>query len=265
MYGLETCTIEFTAAKPDPNMRMVFQPGLARSDELCSCEAIRRVEVAASTQHKHSFDVPGSCRWQHGGGVAKVGQGCGSVNGRPVKNAADLWFCMKEASCKYSGVSFQFAVMRDPRAVAVSTYFHIQRTINLDHPAKGKSLDEAVLMILPQLCQFTTIRHILFDGQLSDRSTIFWYEDAMRDPLDWQHRWALLAGFTLPSSWSKDIDTTLTGVQQRVRRDSHPGGLGVSSNRTWEDEVSPEIREQMDSILRTWLPGVLLARFDVPA
>ncbi|CAM9204594.1 unnamed protein product [Ectocarpus sp. 13 AM-2016] len=266
MYGLETCTVHYIDDKP-VNMRMVFEPGMGRGDGPCSCEGISRVEVAASARFKHSFPVPESCRWTHRMGVANVKEGCGSVNGRPVENAADLWLCMKEASCEYSDDSLQFAVMRDPRAVAVSTYFYVKRhtAFNSDHLSMGKSLDEAVLLTLAQLCQFTTIRHILFDGQLSDKSEIFWYEDAMRDPLDWHYRWASLAGFTLPASWMKDNDATLTEAQQKVRRDPHPGGQNVSSNRSWEDEVSPEIREEMDSIVRTWLPGVLLARLDIPA
>ncbi|CAM9512001.1 unnamed protein product [Ectocarpus sp. 8 AP-2014] len=267
MYGLETCSIEYMDHDPAPAMRMVFEPGLARSDQICSCEGISRVEVYASPRQKHQFPVPESCPWKHGGGLEKVGRGCGSVNGRPVENAADLWLCVKETSCKYTDDSLQFVVMRDPRAVAVSTYFYINRSpIHLHHPSRGKSLDEAVLVILPQICQFTTIRHILFDGQLSSRSTIFWYEDAMRDPLDWYNRWASLAGFTLPASWIKDIHASLTEATENGRkREPHPGGQVVSSDRTWEDEVSPETREEMNSILRTWLPGVLLARFDVPA
>ncbi|CAN0277134.1 unnamed protein product [Ectocarpus fasciculatus] len=104
---------------------------------------------------------------------------------------------------------------------------------------------------------------MLFEGQLSDRSKLFWYEDAMRDPLDWHHQWASFAGFTLPASWIEEIDAT-TESQQTVKRDPHPGGKDVSPTRTWEDEVSPEIREEMDSILRTWLPGVLLARLGIP-
>ncbi|CAB1099720.1 unnamed protein product [Ectocarpus sp. CCAP 1310/34] len=162
--------------------------------------------------------------------------------------------------------SLQFAVLRDPRAVAVSTYFYVKShpAFYSDHVSRGKSLDEAVLLILPQLCQFTTIRHLLFDGQLSDKSEIFWYEDAMRDPLGWHYRWASFAGFALPASWIKDIDATLPEAQQKVKRDPHPGGQQVSSKRTWEDEISPAIREEMDSILRTWLPGVLLERLGIP-
>ncbi|CAM9151152.1 unnamed protein product [Ectocarpus sp. 8 AP-2014] len=270
MYGFETCRMEYMSDKHTHRrtlMRMVFEPGLARSDELCSCEGISRVEVAASTRFKHSFAVSKSCRWTHLGGVADVEEGCGSVNGRPVENAADLWLCMEEASCEYSDDSLQFAVMRDPRAVAVSTYFHVKRNnvLNLDHLSRGKSLNEAVLLILPQLCQFTTIRHILFDGQLSDRSKIFWYEDAMRDPLGWHYRWASLAGLSLPPTWIKDIDATRRDAHTQVMRNPHPGGQAISLDRTWENEVSPEIREEMDSILRTWLPGVLLARFNIPA
>lgn len=35
----------------------------------------------------------------------------------------------------------------------------------------------------------------------------------------------------------------------------------VSDTRTWRDEVSPEIVDEMDDILRAWLPPVLVARF----
>ncbi|CAM9754327.1 unnamed protein product [Ectocarpus sp. 4 AP-2014] len=267
MYGVETCSIEYMDDGPSPDMRMVFEPSLARSDQICSCEGISRVEVAASPRNKHQFPVSESCPWKHGGDLDKVGDGCESVNGRPVENAADMWLCVKDASCEFSDDSLQFVVMRDPRAVAVSTYFYIKLSKkHWDHPSRGKSLDEAVLLILPQICQFTTIRHILFDGQLSERSKIFWYEDAMRDPLEWYDRWASLAGLTLPSNWIKDIRAAVTeATELNMRRERHPGGQERSSNRTWEDEVSPKIREEMDSILRTWLPGVLLARFDIPA
>ena len=166
------------------------------------------------------------------------------------------------------GAALQFAVMRDPRAVAVSTYFHIKRfpEQNVNHTSLGKSIDEAVLPILRQVCQFTTIRHILFDGQLAYRSEIFWYEDAMRDPLDWHYRWASLAGLTLPAGWINDMEATMIEAQRiHTIRDPHQGGQPRSSNRTWQDEVSPEIREEMDPILRTWLPPALVARLDVPA
>ncbi|CAM9695240.1 unnamed protein product, partial [Ectocarpus sp. 12 AP-2014] len=235
-YGDKTCRIERTRDETHlTNLTLVFEPGLAGSDGLCSCEGISRVEVAASTRFKHSFPVPESCRWKHDAGIAKAGEGCGSVNGRPVENASDLWLCMKEASCEYSDDSLQFAAMRDPRAVAVSTHFHVNSHIeeNTRHPSLVKSLDEAVLLILPQICQFTTIRHILFDGQLSDRSTIFWYEDAMRDPLGWHYRWASFAGFTLPARWIEDIHATLPEWQQDAHRDRHPSGLPTSCSIPW--------------------------------
>ncbi|CAN0369647.1 unnamed protein product, partial [Ectocarpus sp. 6 AP-2014] len=230
-YGDKTCRIERTSdATHLTNVTLVFEPGLAGSDGLCSCEGISRVEVAASTRFKHSFPVPESCRWQHDAEIAKEGEGCGSVNGRPVENASDLWLCMKEASCEYSDDSLQFAAMRDPRAVAVSTHFHVnsRKEENIGHPSLVKPLDEAVLLILPQICQFTTIRHILFDGQLSDRSKIFWYENAMRDPLGWHYRWASFAGLTLPANWIEDIPATLPEWQQHAHRDPHPTGLPTS-------------------------------------
>ncbi|CAB1112332.1 unnamed protein product [Ectocarpus sp. CCAP 1310/34] len=44
----------------------------------------------------------------------------------------------------------------------------------------------------------------------------------------------------------------------------HPGGAETPFKRTWQNEVSPGIRPEMDSILRKWLPGVLLARYGIP-
>ena len=63
----------------------------------------RRVEVTASREYRHSLPVPASCPWQHRNNIADEGDGCGTVNGRPVENAEDLWLCMEESSCEYSG------------------------------------------------------------------------------------------------------------------------------------------------------------------
>ncbi|CAN0243185.1 unnamed protein product, partial [Ectocarpus fasciculatus] len=93
--------------------------------------------------------------------------------------------------------------IRDPRSVAVSTHFHVQRfsSLHQKHPGFGLSLDQTVLMILPQVCHLTALRHILFEGLLAGRSELFWYEEAVADPLDWHYRWASLAGLMLPPSW----------------------------------------------------------------
>ncbi|CAN0459262.1 unnamed protein product [Hapterophycus canaliculatus] len=156
--------------------------------------------------------------------------------------------------------------MRDPRAVAVSTHFYARtnRRFYEDHFAQNHTLEETVMKILPQVCLFTTLRHILFDGIVPDRSEIFWYDDALDDPLDWHRRWMSLAGLLLPKPWTEGIAASVGTGKWSTKVNRHPGGAEASLSRTWRDEVSPDILEDMDAILRTWLPGVLLARFDVP-
>ncbi|CAM9115087.1 unnamed protein product [Ectocarpus sp. 13 AM-2016] len=101
----------------------------------------------------------------------------------------------------------------------------------------------------------------MFEGLLSDRTELFWYEQTVEDPFDWHYRWASFAGLILPGGW---IDGMVAASQAHTTLNPHPGGAEPSDSRTWQDEVSPEIRSDMDSILRKWLPGVLLARYGVP-
>lgn len=166
---------------------------------------------------------------------------------------------------RFADDRLQFAGLRDPRAVAVSSYFHAKRVPNYtSHPAHNHTLDETVLMILPQLCHWTTLRHILFEGLMSNTTELFWYEDALDDPRDWHYRWALHAGLNLPGKWIERMIEGLGKERWSSKFNVHPGGAAASEDRIWTDEVSPGIREEMDSILRTWLPGVLLARLQVP-
>lgn len=165
----------------------------------------------------------------------------------------------------------QFVVIRDPRAVAVSTYFWIQTHLRDDlirdhHPAINQTLDEAVLDILESVCRWTTIRDMVFNGYLSHNSTIFWYEDAQANPLEWHYRWTHMAGLLLPATWVENIsELAANGTWSPLTIDinEHPGGLPPSPNRTWQQEVSPEKRNDMDGVLRQWLSPVLLARFGV--
>ncbi|CAN0174070.1 unnamed protein product [Scytosiphon promiscuus] len=173
---------------------------------------------------------------------------------------------MQEASCKLKDTATQFVAMRDPRAVAVSTYFYVRTNPKWYemHFAQGHSLDETVLKILPQVCHLTALRYILFDGILSDKAELFWYDDALENPLDWHYRWMSLAGILLPKSTTERIAASVGTRKWATKVNPHPGGAEASVGRTWKDEVSPGIRADMDAILRTWLPAVLLARLDVP-
>lgn len=161
--------------------------------------------------------------------------------------------------------------MRSPQAVAVSTYFWVRTHADQEriqgHPALNQTLDESMLEILASVCRWTTVRHIIFSGFLSESSTVFWYEDAKADPLEWHYRWTHMAGLRLPTSWVEDI-AGLSGKgawsAMTMGVNPHPGGRNASVDRTWKDEVSPEIWDDMDDVLRRWLPPALLARFGVP-
>ncbi|CAM9437971.1 unnamed protein product [Ectocarpus fasciculatus] len=262
MYGSESCRTE-AIGDEKKNLAMIFEPSLAASNASCGCDGIERVEISISCVEKHSMPVSDSCPWSHSYGFAHEGDGCWSIDGQPVENDSDLWTCMQETPCETTDNSLQFAPIRDPRAVAVSTYFHYltQSKFPEHYLELHPSLDEVVLEILPQLCHWTTLRHIMFEGLLSDRSELFWYEEAVEDPFDWHYRWASFAGLILPGGW---IDGMVAANEEETILNVHPGGEERSATRTWRDEVSPEIRQEMDSILRKWLPGVLLARLGVP-
>lgn len=166
-----------------------------------------------------------------------------------------------------SDEGIQFVPMRDPRAVAVSTYYYARvhrpsHLIKNHYPAFDHTLDETVLDILESVCQWTAIRHLLFNGFMSNTSTVFLYEDAIANPSEWHYRWTHMAGLHLPTSWVKDM-SVIAARSMSKGLNSHPGGVEQSVRRTWKEEVSPEIWDDMDGVLRQWLPPVLLARFGV--
>ncbi|CAN0378119.1 unnamed protein product, partial [Ectocarpus sp. 12 AP-2014] len=79
-----------------------------------------------------------------------------------VENDFDLWTCMQDTPCEITDNRLQFVPIRDPRAVAVSTYFHYVHHNNpRNYLELHPSLEETVLEMLPQLCHLTTLRHIL--------------------------------------------------------------------------------------------------------
>ncbi|CAN0464507.1 unnamed protein product, partial [Hapterophycus canaliculatus] len=71
--------------------------------------------------------------------------------------------------------------LRDPRAVAVSTFFHARRT-GYRYSYKVDTVDEGALLSLPSVAQWIALRHIMFEGLMSNSSKTFWYEDAEKDP-----------------------------------------------------------------------------------
>ena len=185
----------------------------------------------------------------------------------------------------------QFALLRDPRAAAVSTFFH-ERThhvIKKDAIADGSqdTIDEFVLAVLPSLCQWVAIRHILFAELLAEQSTIFWFEDAQGDPLRFHHEWLATAGLHLPTTVAEaatdaalrgDFNFTTKGQNKHPGEETIVAGVGKGAvaaadalvveeekreKPTWKDVLTPETVEKVDAIVRNWLPPAILAKIGV--
>lgn len=172
----------------------------------------------------------------------------------------------------------QFVILRDPRAEAVSTFLYEQQHADAMqvHGSVGAGLDtvdEFVLATLPVLCQWVSLRYILFDGLLSRQSTIFWYDDAMEDVSKWHRDWLASVGLHLPSTIVEAmVDVDLRGefdFDTRRGKNDHPeddteqvrGETGATS--TWRDRLRPDTLVEMDRIVQQWLPPVILSKIGV--
>lgn len=170
--------------------------------------------------------------------------------------------------------SLQFATFRDPRAVAVSTYFWIETHAEdvavyaKDRVPLNRTLDESIVEILESVCLWTSTRHIVFNDLDRAKSAVFSYEEAEKDVLEWHYRWLHLVGLNLPVPWVKNIAGLARGgkwasLTQGVN--PHPGGqeAATPAARTWRDEVSPELWDDMDAVVRRWLPHEIVERLDM--
>ena len=165
--------------------------------------------------------------------------------------------------------------MRDPRAGAVSTFFHQQK-----YPTSKKgfsvggaiyTLDEFTLAMVPVLCQWLTVRYLLFSAILAPKSTLFWYDDAFLDSHKWHYEWLASVGVHLPepvveemadAALRDDFDFNTSG------KNDHPGvveevKIGETHRRTWRDLLRPETLEGLDVIVRQWLPPAVLVTLNV--
>lgn len=127
------------------------------------------------------------------------------------------------------------------------------------------NLPRKVLSMLPQICQWIALRHILFSGFMANRSTLFWYEEALDDPIQWHQQWLASVGLHLPAAIVTSIADAAVGSKHDFMAselDHHPGGIN-REGRSWRDEVTPALLESMDEIVRIWLPPVLLARLGI--
>ena len=233
------------------------------------CSPPLRVIIDLSTNEKHTLPVDSNCSYSHPKGIDTVGKGgekdaCKFANGTRVQNHSDLSQCMKKAGCPFTDDALQMAIFRDPRPIAVSAYYHLKT-----HGRRNLgNLEAYVAEELPLTCQWMALRHILFDGLLSQQSEAFWYEDALANPLAWHYRWFDFVGVQLPAY---EMNATATAAVNNdfsfeyKHIDVHSDQVPQTKTkvRRFEDEVSPETLKVADAVLRKWLPPVLLAKLGV--
>lgn len=233
----------------------------------------RRVSIELSDFDKHTLPVRRDCAYSHGRGIdfglihssmIDNKNACEFGDGRRLMSSNELWQCMHEAECGIVDDWLQMAVFRDPRPTVVSSYFHLKRLAKMDLP----SLEEFVAQKLPITCQWLAVRYNLFSGSLLHQSTEFWYGNALADPLRWHHRWFDMVGLQLPFSLVNDTANGAVNYDFTFNRkhiDEHPGGEAgqEAGARRFEHQVSTEVRNTADDVLRVWLPPVLLAQLGV--
>jgi len=153
----------------------------------------------------------------------------------------------------------------------VSSYFHTLRTA--PKLVRGVTVDEYVLEFLPTACKWVSVRYILFSEVLADRSALFWYDDAQDSPENWHEAFYCLAGLLMPPAIVTQAAGVAAGRASDSRLKSFPSkGMDVhlgeeeeeaQEPRTFRDEVLPETLVEMDAVLQTWLPPVLLRKLRV--
>lgn len=188
---------------------------------------------------------------------------CTMVGGTATKGADDLWHCMQKSICEIVDHRQQLVVIRDPRAVVVSTYYHM--LLN-GHFVPFDNVDDFVLAFLPTICKWVTIRYFLFGRMLVNQSTVYWYEDAKANPTRWHQQFLTAAGLHLPRSVAEMASATVEAGNflgfPSKGIDRHEGG-NVNANRSFKEELKSSTLLKLDDVLRMWLPPVLLAKLDV--
>ena len=158
------------------------------------------------------------------------------------------------------------AVLRDPRPLAVSAYFHLLREYPLE--VKGLSVDTYVATMLPEFCQWVSVRYLVFGELLRDRSAMFWYGEALDDPVSWHVDFFEFVGLNMPEEvLKKSADVAMRGGSilgfPSKGLDRHDGGAAAGLTRTFRDELNSTTLANMDDVLRVWLPPAMLEKVGV--
>jgi len=166
--------------------------------------------------------------------------------------------------------------MRDPRAGTVSTFFHQEKFPSSKKPnnigGDIHTLDEFTLAIAPVLCQWVTIRYLLFSVILGSKSAFFWYDDAFLDAHRWHFEWMAAVGVHLPEPVIESMADTALREDfdfQTMGKNSHPGAIVVKKPEkthtpSWQELLRPETLVALDVIARKWLPPAVLEQLNVP-
>ncbi|CAN0050340.1 unnamed protein product [Ascophyllum nodosum] len=274
LYGLQSCRVVWKNDRDNANFRVethsiIFEPELAAKDKSkpCTCTGVKKVDITLSAGRKHMLPVDPTCRWFHARGITKKGfRACEPPDGGPVENHPQLWACVQESMCDLTDDSLQIAVLRDPRAVTVSSYFQLarQKSPMLDKE-KVESVDFFFINHLDSIAQWISLRYVLFTQIMPERSEVFWYEDAVADPIEWHGRYYNFVGLRPPprvihhASAIATKGGSILGFPAKGL-DYHPDGEEQAPTRTFRDELGAESLAMMDDVLRKWLPPIILRR-----
>lgn len=214
---------------------------------------------------KHLLPVDDECPWSRANDVS-ASKLCASLEGHDVTGYEDLVRCMKDAACPIKDERLQLVIMRDPRAMAVSAYHY---NMVYGRPEfKKRRIEEYVVQVLPVISQWVGIRHILFEHLMADRSTVLYYDEILAEPVLFYRRFLDSVGLQLPSDAVEDMTVAASRPRFPIglrRRESFRVAAESSASPSFKDEVSSEVLEQMDEIVRLWLPPELLVRFGIVA
>lgn len=247
-------------------------PSLPRPCNILPLSVLRfcpiSVTVSISHLYKHNMPVAKGCSWEHYDGVTAEDDGCHPVSGRSMKNWEDMLACMHERPCSMADDRLQMLVLRDPRAVVVSSYYYLKKNqLHVPRAIKGETVDAFAVRMLPPICRFVHMRYALLREKVPDQTVEFFYNDSLADPLQWHRRWLSSAGLNVPDSVV--LEATDTALRRKFGFaakgiDKHIGGNEAAPSRSYRDELSPEASAQLDHIVRAWLPPALLRKFGVP-
>ena len=247
-----------------------------RSTQLCSCTprspcrpfclcCKRRVEITILNKEKHALPVGPECAYSRRKSIAMEGDTvCKSDVAQ--SNHPELWACVRNSNCQFVDDRLQLAVLRDPRPLAVSSYFHMHR--EYPETVEGLTVDTYVETMLPMFCRWVSVRYLIFAELLRDSSIIFWYDEALDDPVFWHVGFYDFIGVRVPDKvLRKAAEVAMRGGSifgfPTKGLDKHEGGAAAGLSRTFRDELNSTTLANMDDVLRVWLPTEMLQKVGV--